>query len=54
MIYTYGTDDTVWDGKPQSLKQHITVRGHKKWIPRGLTEVLKERDRYQDESRRHA
>ena len=39
--------DTVWNGKPQTLKKRILVRGHHQWIPKGLIEVLKERGRYQ-------
>ena len=38
--------DTVYNGKPQSLRKHILVGGHYQWIPKELIQVLKERGCY--------
>lgn len=38
--------DTVYNGKPQSMKKRILVGGHYQWIPKGLIEVLTERGCY--------
>lgn len=38
--------DTMWNGRVQSMKKNVLVRGQQKWIPRGLIEILNERGCY--------
>ena len=38
--------DTVWNGKPLSLKRRVLIQGRQQWIPKGLVEVLTERGCY--------
>lgn len=37
--------DTVYNGKPQSLRKGVLVGGHYQWIPKGLIQLGAERKR---------